>query len=448
MPPISPRAIARHVRRQIERKSALHAWRYLGPHGINHALVVTSELCQTVQIIPNGGTETFSPGAAIIAGTPFGGRSRAILNKPGSGAGTSVPLGSDTTAKVITTPQDEIALRVTAFAGGSLTVDVAAFAGSAFTEILHTGLTLSGVAAAITEDGANRQMTVARTVVGLTGVANGSILLHTLNQDPSPWEITIHVIDIDTGTVHSRKFLPGFVPFGDPFRTRGWSIQDDKYYFMFNSPSEKRVQLVTFPPTLTSQTIINDKFYVSAEAEVQFGTLFYADDAINARGKPLQVWDRMPFGGGALTESYVSGVPLDPGSSLTQHPYHLGLDGGKFWVIGEGPPTGGLGPFDRDLKPFFSLGIADVAANGWTAMGPEFGQMYYQFWNGARRAGHDIGAGHIYGFPTARTPGPDAADGSPGFFRLPLTATTWDDASITVMETVDFRPAMVLPDRR
>ena len=32
--------------------------------------------------------------------------------------------------------------------------------------------------------------------------------------------------------------------------------------------------------------------------------------------------------------------------------------------------------------------------------------------------------------------------------RLPLTATTWAAAVVTVMEIAPFRPDMVLPDRR
>lgn len=144
---VRARTVARHVSRQIDKKRDLRNFRYVGPHGINHALVVTDEICQTVQIIPNGGQATFSPGLSVIAGTAGGGRSRAILNKPGSGAGTSVPLTSDTTAKVIAIPAPEYYAVVTdpsvsttvhvhrynlagAFLGLKVTVNLAALTGS------------------------------------------------------------------------------------------------------------------------------------------------------------------------------------------------------------------------------------------------------------------------------------------------------------------------------
>lgn len=353
-----------------------------------------------------------------------------------------------------------IALMATDTTGGNLTVDVAAFLKDLHVETLWTGLVLSGIADPIDVGFATRQLTQARSISGLSGITDGSILLHTLNRDPSPWETTVHVIDIGTGEVFSRVFVPGFSPFGDPLQAVGWAIQDGVIYFMMHSPSEERIVLVSFPPKLTSQTTLNDKNYFSAEANVQFGTQFFAADALNTRGITLITWDRVPFGGGALTESFVTGGLPDPGTSLAQHPYSLGLFEGKYWTMGQGPPTG-IGPFDFDIKPFFVnettiveeipiAAIDRVATNGWEEMAPGlgFGKAFYQFRNGQRLAGHDIDPGGMYGFPIFTTPGPDASDGVPGLMFLPFAATSWAGATFIEIDTSEFSPDMMIADRR
>ena len=153
----------------------------------------------------------------------------------------------------------------------------------------------------------------------------------------------------------------------------------------------------------------------------------------------------MPYAGG-FTASYVTGV-TDPGNSIRQHPYSLGLADGKYWTIGQTNP-----PFNGSIKPFFTLDVDDVAANGWTDMaaGLQLNTAFYQFWNGQRLPGYDFNRGRtiIHGFPIFNSTGPDALDGTPGFMSLPLTATGWNDATFTTIDVLEFRPDFMVGDGR
>ncbi len=454
----SSQRTAELFRRQMANRERVSQGTVLRPVGDQREVVINKD-CNNPRLM-----STLTPTASSAPGS--------IVPVLGAGGGAGLVAAESTingkdvgdeqqghTLPGIPLSLSSIALRVTDFTGGNLTIDVASFFKENHVETLFEGLVLSGVTDPTTSNSAARQLKKARSISGLSGITDGSILLSTLNTGPSPWETTVHVIDIGSGAVFSRKFVPAFSPFGDPLQATGWAIQDGVIYFMMHSPSEKRIVLVSFPPKLTSQSTLNDKNYFSAEGEVKFGTQFFAADALNTRGITLITWDRVPFGGGALTESFVTGGLPDPGTSLNNHPYTLGLFEGKYWTMGEGPATG-IGPFDRDIKPFFvsettiveeiSIPAIDrVATNGWEEMAPGlgFGEVFYQARNGGRSAGHDIDPGGMYGYPIFTTPGPDS-DGTPGLMFLPFTATNWSQATFTVIDTSIFFPDMVIADRR
>lgn len=453
-PPRSQHAGRRLVKRAIDHHQGLRSdvieGREIGALGANYRAVVFDEECDESILVASA-----SPGIAVCPGTRVatlainGGSSRMAIEAAPPGRSGALPIESQEGEASVGSSSVAVSLglRLTAFSGDEITFDIASFSGANFVELLHEGLVLTGIATSQGENAARRRLTTARSLVGVTGIPDGSIMLHCADITKSPDEYTIHVINIETGAVASRLYDPEFVPV--PFlaqRIIGWDYLDNKLHFMFGWDGPTRVQIATFPPSLSSQTILADEGFFTPPGNPSFGCVFYADDAIFNRATALDTWSRMPYSGG-LTDSYVTGVP-DPGSAIRQHPYSLGLADGKFWTIGQGPSP----PFTWDIKPFFTLDIDDVAANGWTDMaaGLGLGNAFYQFWNGQRLPGYDFNRDRtaIHGFPIFTSSGPDATDGIPGFMSLPLTATTWGDATFTEIDITEFRPDFMVGDGR
>ena len=453
----SSQRTAELFRRQMANRERVSEGTVLRPVGNKREVVINKD-CNNPRLM-----STLTPTASSAPGS--------IVPILGAGGGDGLVAAESTiTGKDVGNEQQghsvpglslnvsSLALRATDSTGGNMTIDIAEFFKESFVSILLEGIVLSGIRDPLTATQAAQSLGTATSVSGLSGITDGSIMLFVINTDPSPREITVHVIDIGDGTVHSRIFAPGFVP-ATFLAVTGKIVQNDKIFFMIHYPGDARVQLVEFPPKLTSQTIINDEIYTNL-GSVQPGTQFFANDALNALNATLTNWHRIPFGGGAIVEDFVVDKP-DLGYGLDGHPISLGFMNDKYWSIGQGPATGSPPPFNWDIKPFFAedtvddddlpvLAVDDVAANGWQDMaaGLSSGLTFYQFWNGTRKASYDIDPGGMYGFPIWTTPGPDAADGTPGLMFLPFTANSWGNATFTQIDTSIFSPATMVADRR
>ena len=439
-------------RRQLARRERVSQGRVLRPVG-NKREVVTDEDCGNTKLVSTLTPNASSAPGSIVPILGAGGGSGLVAAEStitGQGVGSEEQNHTLPGLPLLTS---SIGLRVTSTSDDEIEVSIAHFFGGKFVSTLFENLVLPGGVSPLSDNSAS-SMRTARTIVGLDGVSDGSILLRTFNvfpQDPTPppanpRTITIHVIDIVTGVVHSRQFVLSFPNVSVQLVTTGWNIQDGKFYYMFVAEQESRVELATFPPTLTSQTTLSTPLYDFNEGDIRFGTLFFADDALNMRELGVfDKWDRLPFSGG-IDELHVDGVPIDPG----RRPYGLGLRRSKYWVMGTGPDSSDrrLRPLFLDRQtniapegepPIFLPAIDIVPSQGWLEMGPVLGEMFSQ----GTSAGHDIDDNAMYGFPVNRTPGSVR-----GFMRLPLTATRWSEASVTIMDTVPFDSDMVLPDRR
>ena len=255
-------------------------------------------------------------------------------------------------------------------------------------------------------------------------------------------EVTVHTVNIVTGAVASRLFLPGFVSAPSGEHLRGWDYFSNKIWIAVAFDLFTRNLVASFPPDMSSQTIEADQTFFGNRNSV----VFYEADAIISQSGTTDKWTRMPYSGGK-TENYVTGAIV--GNRLGQHPYSIGLGSdGLYWTMGRASS----GSSERDIKAFTTVDIVDVGANGFTDVGLEDDRAFYQSWNGNVNAGYDFNRDRtaIRGFPiwTQAGPGFGGGDGTPGLMVLPLTATSWDAATFLQLDIATFRPDMVVADVR
>jgi len=325
---------------------------------------------------------------------------------------------------------------------GTLTVDVASFSGDGkHIETLHTGVVIEGHSsgAAGGGDTGRRALLRARAVTGIPGLPDGSIMIAMEDTSVAPDIYTMNVINIDTGVSTSRLFDPGFVPGTGGERLVGWDYFDSKLWMMVSYELRTRTQVVTFPGDLSSQTIAVDETFIG---QIDFGAEFFALDAVMPVNSTT--FHRIVYSGG-FSDNFISDFPGRP--NHINHPYSIGLADGKYWTVG-GASTSPV----RDIKIFTTTGAVDLAASGWTDFGLSEGEVYFQRWFGLSAAGYgwNLGRSAITGFPVWTTPGPTSGseNGTSGFVEIPLTATSWADASFTEVEDVAFDADMVVADLR
>lgn len=421
--------------------------RVIGAHGTGHLVVRASESCGGDRIVPNAAGITFGPNAQVLTADPGGGnRSLAVISRPPSGSGSALaPREVRKTAKTqaVAAPASPfIALKMTDFSGGNITFDIASFLGNVFVETLYEDVVIPGFppsAPQASADFARATLMDARSLVGLSGLPDGSIGIRTLDGTPSPDLATMNVIDIDTGAVTSRLYVPGFVPGVGGESFPGWDYFDNKIYFSATYELRTRVQISTFPPSLSSQTIVADENLTGTH----FAVAFYAADAIFGEATKVTVWDRMPYAGGK-TEAFVASS--SPGNRLDGHPQALGLAGGFYWHAGRADTGAIPTSAERDIKLYTTVDIADVGANGFTDFGlPALG-AFGQDWNGLREVQYDFNRDRtaILGWPIWTSLGA----GRGAVVEIPLTATAWSDATFTQLDTSPFTADAVIADGR
>lgn len=431
------------MRRAMFAQERVRSGRVLGPIG-NKRLVVFNETCNQPRKVSTSTPNTSSvPGSRVPVLGVQGGSGLVAIESTirGESAGSEfqqsvVPAGLPSSATPL------LALKVTDFSGGNITFDIAAFSGASHVETLFEGVVLPGIKVGASATNARQQLMDARSLVGLTGVPDGSIGIRTFDNSLAPDEATFNIVDIDTGAVASRVYVPGFAPIlgGESFP--GWDYFADEIYFTATYELRTRLQVSTLPPDLSSQTILADEDLSGSH----FAVAFYGSDAIFGEGSSVDVWDRVPYSTG-FTEAYVTGS--SPGNRLGEHPKALGLADGKYWHVGRAD-TGAIDTAQRDIKLYTTLGIVDVGANGFIDFGlPSLG-AFYQTWNGFRQGQYDFNRDRsaIVGWPIWTTLGPTSPDGVGGVVIIPLTATAWEDAAFIQLDTVPFRADAVIADAR
>lgn len=423
---------------------------YLGPYGPNHLLVRPLGCASGDLLAANASPgRAPEPGSQINVARPQGGSGLFAFPAVALSGGGSTRVAKQ---EAVAPPPPAsgaplIALRMTDFSGGNITFDIASFSGATHVETLYTGVVVPGFppsAPQATAGAARAQLMDARSLVGLSGLPDGSIGLKTSDVSLSPDEATMNVISIETGAVTSRLYVPGFTPILGGEQFPGWDYFGDKIYFTAAYELRTRLQISTFPPDLSSQTIIADENLSMTQRSVAF----YAADAILGKDSKVDTWARVPYSTGQ-TDPFVSGS--SPGNRLGGHPQSLGLAGGLYWHVGRADISSIPVAADRDIKLYTTIDIADVGANGFTDVGLAAGGAFYQTWNGSRRGQYDFNRDRtaIIGFPIWTSPGPaPSPDGTPGVVSIPLTATDWSEASFVQMSTTPFRPDSVIADGR
>lgn len=434
------------MRRAMFLQERVRSGRVLGPVG-NKRLVVFNETCSQPRKVSTSTPNTSSvPGSRVPVLGVQGGSGLVAIESTirGETAGSEsqqsvVPAGLPSSATPL------IALKMTDFSGGNITFDIAVFSGGTFVETLYAGIVIPGFppsAPQATATAARQQLMDARSLVGLSGLPDGSIGIQTFDGSPSPDLATMNVINIETGAVVSRLYVPGFVPVLGGEQFPGWDYFDDKIHFTAAYELRTRLQISTFPPDLSSQAIIADESLSGTQRSVAF----YAADAIIGKDSAVDTWARVPYSTGK-TDPFVSGS--SPGNRLGGHPQSLGLAGGLYWHVGR-VDTAAIDTALRDIRLYTTVDIDDVGANGFTDFGlPELG-AFYQTWNGFRLAQYDFNRDRtaIIGWPIWTLLGPTASDGVGAVVEIPLTATEWSDATFSQLNTVPFRADAVIADAR
>lgn len=433
--------------------------RVVGMQGSGRVIVVESESCEGNKAIANSSGLSFGSNARVLVAVR-GGQAVEVIGRPPSGAGSALPPREvaktvTTTAKPVVEVVPLLALRATAFAGGNLTINIAAFDGAEFVETLFTGIVLSGLESGIGEDSARQQLMTARSVTGVDGVPDGSIVL-CVEEGPigdGNVQPTIHLINITTGAVNSRKFVPTEIvapelpaALDDSPLDRhclGIDYFGDEFYVTFigdatDGNDGEIFQVAKFPPAMASETILGG---VGIEGDQLFGVVHFAADSIVKVGS-LGNWDRMEYTVGHTADYVLSSKP-QPGDGrdegdLRTHPRDLGLaSDADHRTIGAGA--------DDSIQVFEVTDLADAVANGWSSQGLPTAECFIQLRNGSRVGGYDYNAARdeIVAFPHALSAGAASS-----VALIPITATVWGDATFLEMETGDFDMDAVISDAR
>lgn len=363
---------------------------------------------------------------------------------PVQGDELSFPVGDPTAPP---SPSDFIALKMTSQGSGSITLDIAAFNGPSFVETLHSGVVITGFPDPSTDDEARRGLVGSRVITGLAGVPDGSILVTAGTIVPDPWVATVSIINIETGVVSSKVFVPDLIA-GESQAdriARGSAILGNEIFVIFSGPGDgstgspfRYVQIGKFPADLSGQTVVKDHAHPSGDGSTFSGTIFFPTNALYPKGFAVSDWNLMPYGVGGVTEDHITGGP-DPGGVSSLQPWSLGLLDGAYWTVGNS------GISAEDILLFKVIDLADAEANGWTDVGLAASTVFRQDYNGGNTAGFNFNVSEVVGFPIWDDV---ATTAKPGVMRLPLTATDWAEAIFTELETGDFRADMALPDMR
>lgn len=455
------RAGRRLIKRAIDHSGRAKAdvleGRQVAALGSSYRAVVVDEECDESILVASA-----SPGVSLAPGTRLpvlaisGGPQLLGIEAAPPGRSGALPIEfQEAEASVGPTGEKAfIGLKLATYDPPNATVGVASFSADGdLIEILHAALAITGIEPP-TEDDARRQLLTARSLVGVTGIPDGSIAFWTSDDTEAlATRFRVHTIDIETGDVSGRTIAPGFTPDGGgTANIAGLGYYGDRIYLLAVWNNGSRAQIMSYPPDLSSQTIENDDEPGTLDFLLQTGAQFFESDNVIVPDVPFiealvatDSWALFPFTTG-IEFGNTFEPSLDPGGILGGHPYGLGLTDGKYWMMG----IGDVSEPDFAIRPMFSTDIDDVA-NGWTD--PELGSdtAFAQDWNGERESSYDYDrlGENIIGFPVSTALGPGGEDGTPGVMVLPVAdGTTWADAAFVELDISTFRSDAVIGDGR
>lgn len=419
-------------------------------------LVEPSSECPGQQILTRSATPSNSvrPGSQVSLLRAFGGsRSTVIESAPSGRAGSFLNISLDEEAAIpIAEPViDSIALQATAASGGSITFDVARYHGSVYAETLLTGVVIDGFDSTLAlTDVARRNLLNCSPLVGLSGfgVPDGSLLMFANDTSVDPDVSKVHVVNILTGAVASKLFVPTAILGNSDRIAQAWSVVANQIYVLFAGTGTVLegedfnptvfLQLARFVPALTHQEILNSQSFLGAEDNLE--GIFFITNMMQSANSNLTQWGLMEYAGTWVSDHVSGGANPGPGGAVGNLPKSFGpaSDGRYYTVADQGVEEGGGFVVVSSLA-----GPDDAAANGWTGLLGE--GVLIQEWNGA--TDHSVwnldrNGTHIYGFPAA------ASGPAPNLMRIAITAADWAEADSISLETSDFRPDCVIPDCR
>lgn len=277
------RASARLFKRAIEYEQELRRdviqGRERAPFGFNYRAVTVDEECDSTVLVASA-----NPGVAVCPGTRVavlaidGGSSRLVIEAAPPGRSGSLPIEfQEESADVGLAAGGFLALKIATYDPPNATIDIGSFAlDGSFNSVLFSGLAITGIDGG-SENASRRQLLSCRSIVGLSGIPDGSLAFWTFDENAADEAaFTMHTVNATTGLVAERVVAPGFTPFSEFNNIAGMEIFNGSIYIVVVWNEGLRVQVIHFPAGLGSQTIDNDQTGLTVfDFLIDIGALFY-----------------------------------------------------------------------------------------------------------------------------------------------------------------------------